>query len=122
MYISKKNRGIAFLDIHAFNLAMLAKQAWRMIQHTHSLFYQVYKAWYFPSCSFIEVELGYKPSYVWQSLLTVRDVILEGSRWRVGDGTKIVALYSNWLSNRLVFIGEERLSIKASDLIDTNTW
>ena len=111
-----------FFFIGFLRYTMLAKQAWRMIQHIPSLFYRIYKARYFPSCSFIEAELGYKPSYVWRSLLVARDVILEGSRWRVRDGTKIVALCSKWLSNRLVFIGKERVSIKVSDLINTNTW
>ena len=42
---SLKNKGgIGFRDIHAFNLAMLAKQAWSFIQGSHSLFYKVYKA------------------------------------------------------------------------------
>ena len=76
----KKKGGMGFRDIHAFNLAMLAKQAWKLMHHTHSLFYRVYKARYFSSCSFLEAKLGYKPSYVWQSLLSAKDVILEGSR------------------------------------------
>ena len=71
---------MGFQDIHAFNLAMLAKQAWRLTHHTHSLFYRVYKARYFLSCSFMEAELGYKSSYVWRSLLAARDVIIEGTR------------------------------------------
>ena len=61
----KNNGGMGFRDIHAFNLAMLAKQAWRLIKHTHSLFYKVYKARYFPNSSFMEAELGTNPSYVW---------------------------------------------------------
>ena len=64
-----------FRDIHAFNLAMLDKQAWRLIKHTHSLFYNVYKARYFPNYSFMEAELGSNPLYVWRSLLMAREII-----------------------------------------------
>lgn len=38
----KAKGGMGFCDIHAFNLAMLAKQEWRLIHTTHSLFYRVY--------------------------------------------------------------------------------
>ena len=75
----KKRGGMGFRDISAFNLAMLAKQAWRLIYQDHSLFYRVYKARYFPNCNFLLAELGSNPSYVWWSLLEARDVIWEGS-------------------------------------------
>ena len=78
---SPKVKGrMGFRDIQAFNVALLAKQAWRLIHHTHSLFYQVYKARYFPNCSFLEAELGHNPSYVWRSLLAARDIIRAGSQ------------------------------------------
>ena len=35
---------MGFWDIHAFNLALLAKQTWRLIHQNHSLFFRVYKA------------------------------------------------------------------------------
>ena len=79
---SPKNRGgMGFRDLNTFNLAMLAKQAWRLIHESHSLFYRVYKAQYFPSCSFMDAELRSNPSYVWRSLLQTRDLIREGSIW-----------------------------------------
>ena len=66
---SKRKGGMGFRDIHAFNLAMLAKQAWWLLMETHSLFYRVYKARYFPSCTFMDAKLGTNPSFVWRSLL-----------------------------------------------------
>ena len=78
--------GWASKDIEAFNLALLAKKAWRLIHNTHSLFYRVYKSRYFSNWSFLDAELGRNPSYVWRSLLAARDVIIEGSKWKVGDG------------------------------------
>ena len=77
---SKKRGGMGFKDIHAFNLAMLAKQAWRLIHNNESLFYRVYKARYFPSTSFLDVELGNNASFAWHSLLAFRNIIYAGSR------------------------------------------
>lgn len=85
----KKAGGMGFRDIHAFNLAMLAKQAWRLLNHQNSLFFRVYKARYFPNVSFLEAELGSNPSYIWRSLLKAREIILVGARWKVGCGTSI---------------------------------
>ena len=70
---------MGFRDIQAFNLALLAKQAWKLIHNTHSLFYRVFKSRYFPNCSFMDAVLGNNPSYVWRSLLAARDIITEGS-------------------------------------------
>ena len=49
---------MGFRDIQGFNLALLANQAWRLIHNNHSLFFQVYKARYFPNCSFMDAVLG----------------------------------------------------------------
>ena len=54
----KKEGGMGFRDLHSFNLAMLSKQAWRLIHDTNSLFYKVYKAQYFPNSSFMMENRG----------------------------------------------------------------
>ena len=94
---------MGFRDLHAFNLAMLAKQAWRLVKDNRSLFYKVYKARYFPHCSFMEAELGNNPSFVWRSLLAAREIIKEGSRWKVGNGRKIGVFTHIWLSHSSAF-------------------
>ena len=88
---------MGFRDIHAFNLAMLAKQAWQLIQGSLSLLFKVYKARYFPACSFIEAVLGSNPSYIWRSLLEARELIKAATVWKVGDGRSIKLEDNRWL-------------------------
>ena len=122
--IAKKEGELGFGDLHAFNLAMLVKQAWRLIDDNHSLFYRVYKARYFPNSSFMMAELGNNPSYVWRSLLSAREVIKEGTRWKVGDGGSIGVFTHSWLSHILVTRIEVPLDMKVCELIgqDLRQW
>ena len=97
---------------------MLAKQAWRLLHHMHSLFYRVYKARYFPNCSFLEAEFGHKPFFVWRSLIATREVVVRGLRWRVGDGSQILVSSSKWLPHRPVFSGDVDHTLRVADLIE----
>ena len=112
---------MGFRDIHAFNLAMLAKQAWRILHKTHSLFYCMYKTRYFPSCSFMDAELGASPSVVWRSLLQAQEVIREGSIWQVGNGQTIGINTHRWLPRPPTFNNGADKSLKVAGLIDANT-
>uniref|UniRef100_A0A2N9F1D0 Reverse transcriptase zinc-binding domain-containing protein n=1 Tax=Fagus sylvatica TaxID=28930 RepID=A0A2N9F1D0_FAGSY len=78
----KEEGGIGFRDLHAFNLALLAQQVWRLTQNSESLLYRVYKAKYFPSCSFLNAKIGSNPSFIWRSFLGARDLVKEGSKWK----------------------------------------
>ena len=118
---TSKEEGMGFRDLHAFNLAMLAKQAWQLVKDNRSLFYRVYKARYFPHCSFMEAELGNNPSFVWRSLLAAREIIKEGSRWKVGNGRKIGVFTHRWLSHSPVPLNEPLLNMRVCDLIDQDT-
>ena len=117
----KKKGGMEFRDIHAFNLAMLAKQAWCLVTGTHSLFFRVYKARYFPRCSFMEAELGHNPSFVWRSLLAARELIREGSMWKIGNGQSVEVSDKTWLPHRPLFKPGANTEMKVGDLIDQQT-
>ena len=68
MCLPKERGGLGFRDLKTFNLALLAKQGWRLQTNSSSLFYRVYKAKYFPRCDFVDAELGGQPSYAWKSI------------------------------------------------------
>ena len=60
---SKLHRGIGFRNIQAFNLAMLAKQGWRILTNPDSLVARVFKAKYFPYDDILNSKKGSNPSY-----------------------------------------------------------
>ena len=66
-------------------------------------------------------ELGNNPSFVWRSLLLARDVIKEGTRWKVGDGRSIGVFTHSWLSHTLVTWIEVPIDMKVCELIDQDT-
>jgi hypothetical protein len=61
----KTSGGLGFRDLKTFNLVLLEKQGWRLLQQQHSLVFQVLKAKYFPQCDFMKARFGNRPSYAW---------------------------------------------------------
>lgn len=61
--------GLGFRDFKNFNLALLAKQVWRLIQYPNSLLARVLKGRYFRLSNPIDVNKASNPSYVWRSLM-----------------------------------------------------
>ncbi|VVA31183.1 PREDICTED: reverse mRNAase, partial [Prunus dulcis] len=78
----KEEGGLGFGNLHAFNLALLAKQGWRLLQNPDSLITRVLKAKYFPTRSFLETAVSPHASVVWKSLCEARTVIIQVSKWQ----------------------------------------
>jgi len=58
---SKEKGGMGFKQLKQFNLALLAKQGWRIQMKHDFLVYRVLKAKYFPKCDFIDASIGNNP-------------------------------------------------------------
>lgn len=65
---STMEAGLGFKCLRDFNLAMLAKQAWRLHTNPTSLIAQVYKAKYYPHLDILKANIGTTPSYAWRSI------------------------------------------------------
>ncbi|KAL6993385.1 nicotinamide N-methyltransferase [Sarracenia purpurea var. burkii] len=97
MCSSKLSGGMGFRDMKAFNLAMLAKQGWRILTYPNLLVSKVLKAKYFPYNTFLNARLGNNPSYTWRSILDGRNTLYKGLRWRVGSGRSIRIWEDKWV-------------------------
>lgn len=124
MCIPKEKGGLGFKHLYAHNLAMLAKQGWRLMQNPHSLVARIYKAVYHPHTSFLNADMGERPSYSWRSIMEARPVLQAGLTWRIGAGRTTSIWSADWIPN----ISPHELSRPpdtvfdfVSDLIDEHT-
>lgn len=78
--------GLGFRDLYNFNLALRAKQLWRLLHHPTSLLARVLKGRYFRHTSPMEVKTSNSPSYGWRSILAAQDLLREGLRKTIGSG------------------------------------
>jgi hypothetical protein len=126
--MAKKKGGLGYKDPYTFNLAMLAKQAWRLLTNPNSLCARVMKARYFPVCSIFEAQAQSGISYPWRSILKGIEVLRQGVIKRVGNGETINIWQDPWLprpwSRRPITVRGQRVVNKVSELMDpaAGTW
>ncbi|CAN1817985.1 Putative ribonuclease H protein At1g65750 [Linum perenne] len=125
----KDEGGLGFRDFETFNRALLAKQAWRILQEPNLLISQILKAKYFPDTSMLDAETCPGASWGWRGLLVGRDVLKSGYRWQVGSGLRIDPLRDQWVptkppSTPLLNLRHFGVEIPGSvaDLISEHKW
>ncbi|CAJ2678913.1 unnamed protein product [Trifolium pratense] len=96
MAYPKARGGMGFRDLHAFNMAMVAKQGWNIMTSPNTLVKKVYKARYFPNSSLFDCHLGNNSSYVWRSIWKSRQILMNECRWSIEMGTNIKVMKEPW--------------------------
>ncbi|KAL1151424.1 hypothetical protein V6Z11_A09G041000 [Gossypium hirsutum] len=77
--------GLGIRDVRLFNLALLRRQVWRLINNTNSLCFKVLSLKYFPDASF-----------TWSSITAAVETLKDGFGWQVGNGDMINIRADNW--------------------------
>ncbi|OIT23670.1 putative mitochondrial protein, partial [Nicotiana attenuata] len=123
---SKSRGGLGYRDLKAFNMALLAKQAWRILSYPDSLLTRVLISKYFPHSTFLDAFTSSTGSWIWRSILWGRDLLLTGLKWRISDG-KIINVWTDpWIPRNNGFTPksiqmQNNLDLKVADLIDEET-
>jgi hypothetical protein len=81
----KEHGGIDFKDMRLFNQALLARQAWRLIQQPNTLCAQVLKAKYFPHVIPMDTTFSSNASSNWSSIEYDLELLKKGIIWRIGN-------------------------------------
>ncbi|KAL9151827.1 hypothetical protein ABFS82_11G077500 [Erythranthe guttata] len=122
--------GMGFRDMWCFNVALLAKQAWRILTRPDLLLTRIIKARYFPNGDLFSADLGSRPSATWRSICYVREYLYGGLRKRIGNGHQTSIWSEPWLANpgqcRIITKRPTHSSFpdRVSDIIDPihHTW
>jgi hypothetical protein len=93
----KEYGGVGFRDMRLFNQALLARQAWRLIQCQDTLCAQLLKAKYYPNGSIIDTVFSGNSSSTWNAIAYGRELLKKGVIWRVGNGANIRVWRDPWI-------------------------
>jgi hypothetical protein len=84
----KGQGGMGFRDLHLFNQALLAKQAWRLIAFPNSLCARILKAQYYPSGELTDTAFIKNPSPGWQGIMHGLELLRKVSYGVLGMGKR----------------------------------
>lgn len=97
----KNQGGLGFRDLRIFNQALLARQAWWILEHPDSLCARLLKAKYFPRGSLVDTVPHVNASQTWQAILYGLELLKKGLIWRIGNGTSVRIWRDAWIPRGL---------------------
>ncbi|XP_048605708.1 uncharacterized protein LOC106424118 [Brassica napus] len=124
--LPREEGGMGFRMIHEFNLALLAKQLWRLVQFPDSLVARVLRGRYYKMSSPLRVISASNPSYVWSSISAARKLLLTGIRQKIHSGYEVKVWEDPWIPTiparpALPIAPVLHPNMRVSDFIDPET-
>ncbi|CAN1306590.1 Putative ribonuclease H protein At1g65750 [Linum perenne] len=118
----KREGGLGFKNFRLFNLALLAKQGWRVLQNPDQLWARLLKGLYFKDSDFLKAVKGKNASWIWSSLIEARQVLSLGVRKNIMDGASTRAFQDPWIPSIPSFrISDDTRETRVSTWIDDET-
>ena len=93
----KGHGGLGFRDFKVFNQALLARQAWRLIEFPDSLCARILKAKYFPNGNLLDMAFPANASPTWKAIMHGLELLRKGAIWRIGNSKQIKIWRHAWI-------------------------
>lgn len=93
----KNMGGLGFRDMQTFNQALLARQAWRLIDKPDSLCARLLRAKYYPNGSLVDTVFTGNASSSWQTIEFGLQLVKNGIIWRIGCGEGVRIWRDPWI-------------------------
>lgn len=94
----KSEGGMGFQNLSKFNVALLAKLGWRLLENPTSLSARIIHAKYYHNTNFLVAPLGSNLSLIWRSIWSSRALLETRLKWRIGTGDSVSIWNDYWLS------------------------
>ena len=89
--------GLGFRNFRDFNLALLAKQVWRLLTKPNTLLARVLKGRYYRHTNPLLTGKVNNPSLGWTSLMAAKHVLTDGLQRTIGTGAETKVLEDLWI-------------------------
>ncbi|MBA0787677.1 hypothetical protein Gotri_026381 [Gossypium trilobum] len=121
--------GLGIRDVRLFNLALLGRQVWGLINNKDSLCFKVLSSKYFPGGNISKAKKVDKASFTWSSIAAAAEALKDGFGWQVGNGDMINIWVNNWGMEglngdaiRSDSLNPNEMSVKDLWLADRRSW
>ncbi|KAL9665105.1 hypothetical protein QQ045_020515 [Rhodiola kirilowii] len=81
LFKEKADGGLGFRNFQLMNMALLAKQAWRILMEPNLLISRLLKARCFPESDMFNATIGARPSYAWRGIQEALYIVKFGAVW-----------------------------------------
>ncbi|KAA3456040.1 Cyclopropane-fatty-acyl-phospholipid synthase [Gossypium australe] len=86
--------GLSFMDLRLFNIALLGRQVWRLINNKDTLCYRVLCSKYFSNGDVLNPKAIDKPSFFWMSILHAVKALETGWGFEGLDGNPLGTFFN----------------------------
>ncbi|OVA15385.1 Reverse transcriptase zinc-binding domain [Macleaya cordata] len=93
----KAEGGLGFRKSDINNLAMLARNVWKLVEDPNSFLATTLKARYFRNSDFLQAKCPRNASWAWKCIHSIKEKIKPFISWIVGDGQFIDPWCDHWI-------------------------